>query len=68
MAFGAMGGPFAYLAAARMGAVAFAMPPWPALAMLAVAWAVAMPLLAAHAMRSARIASLPALESGVPSQ
>ena len=68
MALGAVGGPLAYLAAARMGAVAFAMPPWPALAALAVAWAVAMPLLAAHAMRSARIASLPALASGVASQ
>ena len=68
-ALGAVGGPLAYLAAAQVGsAVEFAMPQWPALVVLASAWAVAMPLLATYAMRSARAASLPALASGVPSQ
>lgn len=67
-AFGAVGGPLAYLAAARMGAVVFPIPPWWGLAALAVAWAVAMPLLANCATRFARMAPLPALASGVSSQ
>lgn len=45
-AFAALGGPLAYLGAARgSGAVAFAQPAWPAVAWLAVAWAIALPLL-----------------------
>ncbi|CAN5620942.1 DUF2878 domain-containing protein [soil metagenome] len=44
---GAVGGPLAYLGAARgWGAVEFAAPQWQALLGLAVAWALAMPLLA----------------------
>lgn len=44
---GAVGGPLAYLGAARgWGAVEFAAPHWQALLGLAVAWALAMPLLA----------------------
>jgi len=45
-AFAAVGGPLAYLGAARgFGALAFPAPAWPALAYLGVAWAVALPLL-----------------------
>jgi len=45
-AFAAVGGPLAYLGAARgFAALAFPDPAWPALAWLAVAWAVALPLL-----------------------
>jgi hypothetical protein len=44
---GAVGGPLAYLAAARLsGAVSFAAPAWQALAGLALGWAVALALLA----------------------
>ena len=44
--FAAIGGPLAYLGAARgFGAVAFPAPAWPALAWLAACWAVALPLL-----------------------
>ena len=43
---GAIGGPLAYLAAARLsGAVSFATPAWQALAGLALGWAVALALL-----------------------
>lgn len=46
MAFGAVGGPLAYLGAARgFGAVTFAGPGWMAMAWLALGWAVAIPLL-----------------------
>lgn len=45
-AFAALGGPLAYLGAARgFGAVAFAQPAWPAVAWQACAWAIALPLL-----------------------
>ena len=45
-AFAAIGGPLAYLGAARgFGAVAFPVPSWPALAYLGIAWAYALPLL-----------------------
>jgi hypothetical protein len=45
-AFAAVGGPLAYLGAARgFGAVAFPTPAWPALLWLALAWAAALPLL-----------------------
>ena len=44
--FAAIGGPLAYLGAARgFGAVAFPVPSWPALAYLGIAWAYALPLL-----------------------
>lgn len=49
----AIGGPLAYLAAARLGAIAFAQPAWRSLAMLALAWSMALPLLALVARRSA---------------
>jgi hypothetical protein len=46
MALGAVGGPLAYLGAARgWAAVSFDAAPWPALAALALGWAVALPLL-----------------------
>ena len=55
-AFAAVGGPLAYLGAARgFDAVAFPTPAWPALLWLALAWAIALPLLlriATHAPRS----------------
>ena len=45
-ALGALGGPLAYIGAARgFGAVAFATPAWLGLACLAVAWAMALPWL-----------------------
>lgn len=50
--FGAIGGPLAYLGAARgFDAVAFAAPAWKALATLSAAWAVALGLLAVVAGR-----------------
>lgn len=42
---GALGGPLAYLAGARLGALSFAGEVWPALVALALLWAVALPLL-----------------------
>ncbi|WP_395683293.1 DUF2878 domain-containing protein [Dokdonella sp.] len=49
---GAIGGPLAYLGAARgFGAVVFAAPAWHAVAMLAFGWAIALPLLALLAQR-----------------
>lgn len=48
--FGAVGGPIAYLGAARgWQAVEFARPEWRALALLAIEWGVAMPLLCSMA-------------------
>lgn len=48
VAFGALGGPLAYAGAARgFDAVQFNAPVWRAVLVLAVAWAIAMPLLAA---------------------
>lgn len=45
-AFAAVGGPLAYLGAARgFGALAFRDPAWPALLYLGSAWAIALPLL-----------------------
>lgn len=45
-AFAAIGGPLAYLGAARgFAAVTFSQPAWPALAYLCAAWALALPLL-----------------------
>lgn len=53
--FGLLGGPFAYWMAGRMwGALTIADPQWPALAVLGVAWAVAMPLLCVLAVRWVR--------------
>ena len=61
--FAAIGGPLAYLGAARgFDAVAFPVPAWPALAWLAACWAVALPLLlriASH-HRPARTTSMEA--------
>ena len=54
---GAIGGPLAYLGAARgWQAVAFAPPAWRALLGLAVGWGIAMPLLALLARRWSRAA------------
>lgn len=59
-ALGAIGGPLAYLGAARgWSAVSFSMPAWQPVAALAVAWASAMPLLASLARHWARAASRP---------
>lgn len=50
--FGAIGGPLAYLGAARgWSAIEFAPPRWQALAWLALGWGVAMPVLAQAAQR-----------------
>lgn len=50
--FGAVGGPLAYLGAARgFDAVIFPSPTWPALVALALGWALAMSVLAALAQR-----------------
>ena len=48
---GAIGGPLAWLAASRLGAVALADPAWMALAALAAGWAVVLPALFALARR-----------------
>lgn len=48
---GALGGPLAYYAGVALGAAQFSAPPWQPLALLAINWAIAMPLimmLAAH--------------------
>jgi hypothetical protein len=45
VALGAIGGPLAYLAGARLGAAELASPAWQALAPLALAWALVMGLL-----------------------
>jgi hypothetical protein len=62
-ALGAIGGPLAYLGAARgWQAIAFAEPRWMALAALAVGWGLAIPLLTTLAARwSQASASSPAL-------
>ena len=55
--FAAVGGPLAYLGAARgFDALAFQPPAWPAIAILSLAWACALPLLlqAAHGPASRR--------------
>ena len=51
--FGAIGGPCAFLAGARLGAVQLASPVWPSLLSLSVLWSVAMPLAATLAARQA---------------
>jgi hypothetical protein len=51
---GVIGGPLAYLGAARLsGAVTFGTPAWPALAVLAVGWGIAMAVLARPPARAA---------------
>ncbi len=55
-AFGALGGPLAYLGAARgWHAVIFPTPMWPALLALAAGWAVALPLLATLARQGLQV-------------
>ncbi|MDX2170364.1 MAG: DUF2878 domain-containing protein [Deltaproteobacteria bacterium] len=49
--FGAVGGPLAFMAGARLGVVVFHPAVWPSLLSLAVVWALAMPLLLALAAR-----------------
>lgn len=49
--FGAIGGPLAFAAGRRLGVVEFVPAIWPSLLSLAVAWAVAMPLLLRLAAR-----------------
>lgn len=52
LALGAIGGPLAYLGAARgWQSIAFAEPRWQALALLALAWSLALPLLVLLATR-----------------
>lgn len=52
LALGAIGGPLAYLGAARgWGAIAFAEPRWMAIVALVVGWAIAIPLLTTLALR-----------------
>ena len=61
--FAAIGGPLAYLGAARgFGAVAFPTPAWPALLWLGACWALALPLLLriASRPRSARATAMEA--------
>lgn len=49
--FGAVGGPVAFLAGARLGAVTFGAPRWMALLVLGCLWSVAVPVLASAARR-----------------
>lgn len=52
MLLGAIGGPLAYLGAARgWGAIVFAEPRWMAIAALVIGWAIAIPLLTTLALR-----------------
>ncbi len=61
LALGAIGGPLAYLGAARgWQSIAFAEPRWQALALLALAWSLALPLLVLLATRLQPRASLSA--------
>lgn len=54
--FGLFGGPLTYWLAGRAwGAVTIAEPQWPALLVLGIAWAIAMPVLCALAVRWVRI-------------
>lgn len=66
--FGALGGPLAYLLAARSwGAVRFTVPAWHGLLVLALGWTLAMPLLAMlarHWMRKSHRAAPMHLEAG----
>lgn len=60
VAFGAIGGPIAYIAADRVwGAVRFDTPGWPVLLALGVAWALVTPLLVAVAVRLVRNEPVP---------
>lgn len=63
--FGAIGGPLAFLGAARVWAVVqFAQPQWHALLVLASGWGLAMPLLAGLARHWSRVATTDAMASG----
>ncbi len=51
---GAVSGPFSYVAGARLGAIELAQPYWVPLALLALGWGIALPLLVRFAFREAR--------------
>lgn len=54
---GGIGGPLAYLAAERLGAVAFAAPRDVALGLLALGWVIVLPALAALSARGSRLSA-----------
>jgi hypothetical protein len=56
--FGAIGGPLAYFAGARLGAASIPEPAWAGLAAVAVAWGIAMPALSTLAGRDLQASSL----------
>jgi hypothetical protein len=56
--FGALGGPMAYFAGARLGAASIPRPAWAGLAAVAVAWGIAMPALSLLAGRVLQPSSL----------
>lgn len=56
--FGALGGPLAYYAGARLGAASIPEPAWAGLAAVGVAWCIAMPALAGLAKRCSQASSL----------
>jgi len=56
--FGALGGPLAYFAGARLGAASVPEPAWAGLAAVAVAWGIAMPALSTLAGRDHQASSL----------
>lgn len=61
VAFGAIGGPVAYLAADRFwGAVRFDQPMWQVIVALALAWAIVTPVLVASADHLSRAEAVPA--------
>lgn len=66
VAFGAVGGPLAYYTGARLGAIELSEPTWQALAVIAIEWAMAMPLLLLVAARLAPKGTATALTSVAP--
>jgi len=56
--FGAIGGPLAYFAGARLGAASIPEPAWAGLAAVAVAWGIAMPALSTLAGRNPQASPL----------
>ena len=66
LALGAIGGPLAYLGAARgWQAIAFAEPRWQALVLLALAWSLALPALV---LLATRLRTRPSLSKPLPTQ